>query len=112
MEALEKLLALNGPLCAANKEMLERLVPYKGVDIYTSSKADSYDGKVLKVQTPDGLKEIEADSVVLAVGYKEDNSLYESLQFDVPDIHLLGDARKVSNIMYAIWDAFEVANHL
>ncbi len=112
VEALEKLLALNGPLCAANKEMLERLVPYKGVDIYTSSKADSYDGKVLKVQTPDGLKEIEADSVVLAVGYKEDNSLYESLQFDVPDIHLLGDARKVSNIMYAIWDAFEVANHL
>jgi 2-enoate reductase len=112
VEALDKLLALNGPLCAANKEMLERLVPYKGVDIYTSSKANSYDGTTLKIDTKEGSKEIKVDSVVLAVGYKEENSLYESLQFDVPDIHLLGDARKVSNIMYAIWDAFEVANHL
>ena len=34
--------------------------------------------------------------------------LYRQLEFDVPELYLLGDARKVSNIMYAIWDAFEV----
>ena len=28
------------------------------------------------------------------------------------EIYLLGDARQVSNIMYGIWDAFEVANHI
>ena len=112
VEALDKILALNGPLCAANKEMLERLVPYKDVQMYTSSQAKAYDGKTLTITTPDGEKQLPADSVVLAVGYKEEASLYESLQFDVPDIHLLGDARKVSNIMYAIWDAFEVANSL
>lgn len=50
------LLALNGPLCHANSEMLERLI--------------------------------------------------------VEDIHLLGDAKKVTNIMYSIWDSFEVANHI
>ena len=37
---------------------------------------------------------------------------YRELEFDVPELYLLGDARKVSNIMYAIWDAFEVANHI
>ena len=52
------------------------------------------------------------DSVILSVGYREENSLYNDLQFDVPEIYLLGDAKKVSNIMYAIWDAFEVANHM
>ena len=38
--------------------------------------------------------------------------LYRQLEFDVPEIYLLGDAKKVSNIMYGIWDAFEVANHI
>lgn len=50
--------------------------------------------------------------MLLAVGYREEDSLYRELEFDVPELYLLGDARKVSNIMYAIWDAFEVANHI
>lgn len=57
-------------------------------------------------------REIPCDSVLLAVGYREEDSLYRELEFDVPELYLLGDARKVSNIMYAIWDAFEVANHI
>ena len=55
---------------------------------------------------------VACDSVILAVGYEENNRLYHELEFNVPQIYLLGDARKVSNIMYAIWDAFEVANHI
>jgi 2-enoate reductase len=50
--------------------------------------------------------------VILSVGYKSENSLYQQLQFDVPEIYLLGDAKNVANIMYAIWDAFEVANSI
>jgi 2-enoate reductase len=30
----------------------------------------------------------------------------------VPEAYLLGDARQVQNIMYAIWDAYEVARGL
>lgn len=43
---------------------------------------------------------------------KENNALYHELEFEVPEIYLLGDAKKVGNIMYGIWDAFEVANHI
>ncbi|MDQ9869074.1 hypothetical protein RFX30_06660, partial [Acinetobacter baumannii] len=60
----------------------------------------------------DANNEIPCDSVILAVGYKEENTLYHQLEFDIPEIYLLGDAKKVSNIMYGIWDAFEVANHI
>ena len=64
------------------------------------------------METANGTEELACDSVILAVGYKEENKLFKDLEFEVPNIHLLGDARKVSNIMYAIWDAFEVANHI
>lgn len=112
VEAMDKLMAVNGPLCAANHEMLEALIPFNNIDVYTSSKVEGYrDGK-LTVKCGEETKEIACDSVILAVGYKEENELYKQLEFEVPEIYLLGDAKKVSNIMYAIWDAFEVANHI
>lgn len=112
VEALDKILAVNGPLCHANKDMLERLVSFNGVEVVTGAKVKSYAGGVLTAETAEGEKTIPCDSVILAVGYREEDSLYRQLEFDVPEIYLLGDAKKVSNIMYGIWDAFEVANHI
>ncbi len=112
VEALDKVMAVNGPLCAANKEMLEALLPFNGVEIITGAKVTEFANGEVKVDTKEGSKTIMSDSVILSVGYKEDNTLYNNLQFDIPDLYLLGDAKKVSNIMYAIWDAFEVANHI
>lgn len=112
VEIQDKLLAVNGPLCHANSEMLERLVPFKGVEVYTSSKVVDTTEKTAVVDVNGELKEIEADSIVLAVGYTSEKSLYEELKFDIADLHVIGDARKVANIMYAIWDAYEVAANL
>lgn len=112
VEALDKVMAVNGPLCAANKEMLEALLPFNGVEIITGAKVTEFANGEVKVDTKECSKTIMSDSVILSVGYKEENTLYNNLQFDIPDLYLLGDAKKVSNIMYAIWDAFEVANHI
>ena len=112
VEALDKVMAVNGPLCAANKEMLEALLPFNGVEIITGAKVTEFANGEVKVDTKEGSKTIMSDSVILSVGYKEENTLFNNLQFDIPDLYLLGDAKKVSNIMYAIWDAFEVANHI
>lgn len=112
VEALDKVMAVNGPLCAANKEMLEALLPFNGVEIITGAKVTEFANGEVKVDTKEGSKTIMSDSVILSVGYKEENTFYNNLQFDIPDLYLLGDAKKVSNIMYAIWDAFEVANHI
>ena len=78
----------------------------------TSAKVSKYENGVLNVETAEGTKNLNCDSVILAVGYNEENSLYHEVEFEVPEIYLLGDAKKVANIMYAIWDAFEVANHI
>ena len=112
VEALGKLLAVNGPLCHANSEMLEALIPYNNIQVVTNAKVQHFENGVLTAQTPEGECKLEADDVILCVGYKEEDSLYKELEFAVPELYCLGDARKVANIMYAIWDAFEVANHL
>lgn len=112
VEALDKLLAAGGPLCHANSEMLERLIPFHGIQVLTSSKASGYDSGQLTVETPKGSRKLPCDSVILSVGYKEEDSLYRELEFEIPEIYLLGDAKKVANIMYGIWDAYEVANHI
>ena len=112
VEALDKILAVNGPLCHANKDMLERLVPYRGIQVVAGARVKEYRNGILTADTADGEKPIPCDSVILAVGYREEDSLYRQIEFDVPELYLLGDAKKVSNIMYGIWDAFEVANHI
>ena len=112
VEALDKILALNGPLCSANSDMLEKLIPFNNIDVKTNSKVKSFKDGILEYETKNGIEKISCDSVILSVGFKEEDSLYKELEFEVPEIYLLGDARKVSNIMYAIWDAYEVANHI
>ena len=94
VETLDKVMAVNGPLCAANKEMLEALLPFNGVEIITGAKVTEFANGEVKIDTKEGSKTIMSDSVILSVGYKEENTLYNNLQFDIPDLYLLGDAKK------------------
>lgn len=112
VEALDKLLALNGPLCHANSEMLEALIPFHGINVKCSASVlrTTPNGILVKQDGQD--QEIEADTVLLCVGYRSENKLYEELNREVPEIYQIGDARNVANIMYAIWDSYEVASQI
>lgn len=112
VETLPKLLALNAPLCHANSEMLELLVPYNGIEVKTSSRLVKAVDNAVVINNNGTEEEIETDTVILAVGYTSQAELYEQLKFNVEELYLLGDARKVANIMYAIWDAYEVASKI
>ncbi|WP_316979410.1 oxidoreductase [Shumkonia mesophila] len=112
VEALDEILSLAGPLCYANREMLADLLRFHHVEIRTGTKAVRLDGQSLFV-TKNGVEEkVTTDSVIIAVGYDANTSLYDALLYDIEEIYQVGDARKVSNIMYAIWDAFEVARNI
>ncbi|WAW15203.1 FAD-dependent oxidoreductase [Peptostreptococcus equinus] len=112
VEALEDIILVNGPTCHANHDMLHALIPFKGINTIFNAKAKSYDGKTLNIDTKEGSKSIDVDSVILATGYISDQDLYKQVEEDIPEIYLLGDSKNVSNIMYAIWDAFEVGNNI
>ena len=112
LEVLDKLLAVNAPLCNANSDMLKELIPYHHIQVKTSATAKTFRNGKLLIDTRNGEEMIQCDSIVLAIGYNPNKSLYEEIRFEVPCAYLVGDARRVANIMYAIWDAFEVANGL
>lgn len=112
VEALDRLMAVNKPLCHANSEMLERLLPFHGVETLVSSSVQKYEGGKIFVKTPQGKRQLDSDTVILSVGFREDRGVFDAWETSAREIYLLGDAKKVANIMYAVWDAFEVANHI
>ena len=57
-------------------------------------------------------RQLDCDTVILSVGFREDRGVFDAWETSAREIYLLGDAKKVANIMYAVWDAFEVANHI
>lgn len=112
VEGLPQILGQNGPLCYANAQMLKDLIAYHKIPVYTGSMADGVDEDGLNI-TVNGQKEhISAGTVILSVGYQSRSELHDALCAAGKESYLLGDARHVSNIMYAIWDAYEVARSL
>ena len=112
VEGLPAILGQNGPLCYANTQMLQDLIAFHHISVHTGSLADHVDGQGLVVASGGEKHHIPAGAVVLSVGYRSESALYGALQAAGEETYLLGDARRVSNIMYAIWDAYEVARSL
>ncbi|WP_139652475.1 oxidoreductase [Raoultibacter phocaeensis] len=112
VEALEDILALNGPLCPSNFEMLRLLLVQQGVDIVVQARATAFEAGELTVETPEGSRTVTATGVVECVGYTENDALYEACRYGKPAVHKIGDARTVANIMNALWDAYELGSSL
>ena len=96
-----------------NYDMLKDELNYHKVKIYLKSKVVSACGKDVTISTPDGEKAIPADTVIAAVGYQSEDGLYKELKnsLNVP-VFNIGDSRDVNNIMYTIWDAYEIAREI
>jgi len=109
VEIEPKILALAGPLCHANSTMLKELMEFKAIKVMTSSVVERHAEGGFIVRTGDKETYVKAESAILAVGYDPERRLYDKVRNQVPEAYLFGDARRVQNIMYAIWDAYEVA---
>ena len=112
VELMQDILSVGGPLCSANKDMLQDLLKFHKIDILTGSCVTEKTAEGYRVKTPDGEKTISADTVICAVGYAPERGIYEEIKASMPYVHLLGDAEQVSNIMYAIWNAYELARNI
>jgi len=112
VELAGNLLAVGGPLCHANEDMLKDLVKFKNIDVKVNSKVVKETDSGFIIQTGDAVEEKKADTAIIAIGYNSNQSLYNDIRFDVALVHMIGDANHVQNIMYAIWDAYEVAKNI
>lgn len=105
---------LGGPhnLPFPNYDMLKDLLKFENVDVLLETTITGATKESALVTTKDGKKEIKADTIIMAIGYKSEKSLFDELKMDVEELYLLGDAKNVKNVMFAIWDAYEVARSI
>lgn len=119
-------------LSAANYNMLLEMLDYYKINVMKKSVVESYADGVAKVKTheinntncngralrmvclgaegEDHVKDIPADHIIVSVGYTANQSLYEEIKGE--HTYLIGDAQKPTNIMDAIWKAYEIAMKL
>jgi len=113
VEMLDDVLEKNSPLCMANESMLHEMVhATAGIGVATKARVSAIGSSDISVDTPAGPQRVAADSVVTAIGYRPNTELVEAIRDSGIPFNVIGDARRCANIMYAIWDAFEVASHL
>jgi 2,4-dienoyl-CoA reductase (NADPH2) len=81
-----------------------------GIHMNTSVKEITADGiRIIK----EGREElIKADTVVIAIGSRSEQALYEELKENLDNVILLGDAVQPGKVMDAIHSAFTIVNDL
>jgi len=95
-----------------NRNMLMDLLAYHSVEIITQASIQQYINDIITYQKDNNIYNIQADDVILAIGYKSENDLYRSLMTINKEIYIIGDAKNVGNIKNAIWDAYEIARSI
>ena len=105
VEMKEDLIAVTG-VCLANSSFLRDFFNANKVAVHLETKLNAITDKGVTVTDKDGKSfDIEADSVILSVGYK-------SAPIAEKGVHLVGDCSKVGNLRSVIWQAWDVAMKL
>ena len=112
LEALPEILSAGAPMPHMNKIMLRDLLALYHTELVAGARITCVEKDCVRYEKDGAQLAALADTVIYAIGYSPNNELYHALQGDETEIYALGDARRVRNIMYAIWDAYELANNI
>ena len=112
VELLDDLLSAGKPVPKMNAMMLKDLIADNHIEVKTGCAIEAVTDKGAVIKNNDGSQEeIAADDVIIAIGFKSENSLAKELYGKV-QMHTIGDSRSVATIMNAVWDAYEIARNL
>ena len=104
VEMKDDLIAVKG-VCLANSSYLRDFFNANKVPVYLETKLDEVYEDGVKVTGKDGNSfKIDADSVILSVGYNP-----APLAPKAKNVHIVGDAAKIGNLRTVIWQAWDVA---
>lgn len=112
VEALPKILSAGIPSPIPNGQMIPDLFEHHHVSVLENHCLSAVeDGRV--ILESDGQKKVfDADSVVIAVGFRPVPSMAQELQGCGAAVYEIGDGQKVSTILHAVWDGYEVGNNI
>lgn len=112
VEALDDILMVND-VPAMNKLMLVDAFDFYKTRVLTGTRLKEVNDSGAVVEKKDGTQEtIEADTVIMSIGYRSVPSMEEDLSSCGAEIYSIGDGNRVGNVLTCIQDAYEVASHL
>jgi 2-enoate reductase len=107
---------IGGPhgTCFANYQMLKELLVKENVDVRTSTFLNKVTDSGVEVREGETNSNIEAEHVILAMGYKAESGLFDNVanQVNAGEVFNVGDSQQARTIMAAIWEGYEVARAL
>lgn len=101
------------PVSAAVVLMLQDLLNYYKADIRLSSALKEIRENSVLIEKDGSTQELPADTVIMATGFVENNSLYNALKDSGKEVYVVGDARRSpGNIMRSVADGNEVGRKI
>lgn len=115
VEMTEFLVGAKG-ICMANSSMLRELLRFHKVPAHLNSTVDSITDEGVVIKTPDGMKTIPADTVIMSVGYAPDKRFEPDKKVSKRNQHkklyFVGDCDKVGSLKTVIKQAYEVVQEI
>jgi 2-enoate reductase len=96
----------------ANRQHMLRLLSELSVAIRKGTRLLEVGRAGIVVKNAGGKEEIEADTVVLAVGLRPVTELIDALKGTFYPVHAIGDCVSPRRIKGAVWDAFRLAQRI
>lgn len=95
------------------RSLLTQRMMKKGIQIHCKAKVEKVEAEKI-YYTENGEEHCisDADTLVLAMGYRPDSKLEETLKKVNVSYHLIGDAKKVGNIKDAITEGYQIAREI
>ena len=95
------------------RSLLTQRMMKKGIQIHCKAKVEKVEAEKI-YYTENGEEHCisDADTLVLAMGYRPDSKLEETLKKANVSYHLIGDAKKVGNIKDAITEGDQIAREI
>ena len=101
------------PVSAAVVLMLQDLLNYYKADICLSSALKEIRERSVLIEKDGSVQELPADTVIMATGFVENNSLYHALKDSGKEVYVVGDARRSpGNIMRSVADGNEIGRKI
>ena len=99
-----------GDMYSINRAHMEKLLTDNNVRILTSTKIFEITDEDIELANAHGNKDrLGADTIVLATGFRANDTLSDALKDKVPEIYTLGDCVLPRRVINAIWEGFRFA---
>lgn len=101
---------LNLPiLCASNSTMIREIIRYYNIPVYTNAKVKAVEAGNVIIETSDDMIRVPAENIIASIGYNAETDFSTG---NAENIHVVGDADHVGNLLDVIWKAHDVARSL